>query len=206
MLTKHYELKTEKDKLVFSTPFFRAESASVLHSGVYSKEFTSILFASGLCTITYLIIFFAGVESSFVRYLLVILVLIVAFVGSRKFIFKDASLEVRFDKGSRTVNITKHGAVMRRSENIPFDQISSVELGSKRFTPENIDGIDFVQKISAQHGSAVPGLGDAEEFVTLSLRLIDGSERIIYSAKIHGGKTGGEPEVPVREIRSFLNS
>ena len=137
MLTGNYELKTDKDKMVFSTSFFRAEKTSVLHSGVYSKEFTSILFASGLCTLTYMIISFAGIESSFVRYLLVILVLIVAFIGSRKFIFKDAFLEVQFDKSSQTVNIIKHGVVTSRCENIPFDHISTVELGTKIFTPEN---------------------------------------------------------------------
>ena len=70
---------------------------------------------------------------------------------------------------------------------------------------ENIDGIQFVQRISAQHGSAMPELTDVEEFITLSLKLTDGSERIIYAGKIDGGKIDGEPSIPLNEIRSFLN-
>jgi hypothetical protein len=36
--------------------------------------------------------------------------------------------------------------------------------------------------------------------------LTDGSERIIFAAKINGGRVDGEPEIPVKEIRSFLEN
>ncbi|TNF53219.1 hypothetical protein EP227_06240 [bacterium] len=80
-----------------------------------------------------------------------------------------------------------------------MDQISSIEVGSVKYVPENIDGIDFVQKISLQHGSPVPGLGDEEEYITLLLNLADGSERIIYA-----GRSEEEPELPITEMRNFL--
>ena len=40
--------------LTFTTASFKAETASVLHSGVYSKEFSSMLLASGLCVLVYM--------------------------------------------------------------------------------------------------------------------------------------------------------
>ncbi len=64
--------------------------------------------------------------------------------------------------------------------------------------------IKFVQKISAQHGSAMPELSEEEEFITLSFSLADGSDRVIYAGKIDGGKVDGEPSIPVNEIRNFL--
>jgi hypothetical protein len=80
-----------------------------------------------------------------------------------------------------------------------LDHISSIEVGSIKYVPENIDGIDFVQRISLQHGSAVPGLGNEEEYITLLLKLTDGSERIIYA-----GRSEEEPELPITEMRNFL--
>jgi hypothetical protein len=82
---------------------------------------------------------------------------------------------------------------------IPLDHISSIEMGSIKFVPENIDGINFVQKISLQHGSALPGLGNEEEYIILLLKLTDGSERIIYA-----DRSEEEPELPITEMRTFL--
>ena len=50
----------------------------------------------------------------------------------------------------------------------------------------------------------MPGLSETEEFITLSLRLTDGTERMIFAAKIESGKVDGEPEIPLREIKEFL--
>lgn len=206
MVTKKYELKTEKDKMIFKTSSFKAEKTSVLHAGVYTKEFASILLASALCIFAYMLSDFAGLQSKVARYIMVMFILITTFLGSRKFIFKEKYLEINFDKSARWVTIIRHGIISRKTERIPFANIKSVDLGSKKFVPENIDGIDFVQKISAQHGSAVPGLSEVEEFVTLALNLKDGSDRIIFAVKIDGGKIDGEPYIPVKEIRSFLIS
>ena len=88
-----------------------------------------------------------------------------------------------------------------KKEVIPFGDIGSVEMGSTRYDPVNIDGIHFVQKISAQHGSAVPGLSESEEFVTLSIRKTDGSEKTIFAGKIED-----EPDIPLNEIKDFMES
>jgi hypothetical protein len=80
-----------------------------------------------------------------------------------------------------------------------LDHISSIEVGSIKYVPENIDGIDFVQRISLQHGSAVPDLGNEEEYITLLLKLTDGSEQIIYA-----GRSEEAPELPITEMRNFL--
>ncbi len=198
MSNTDYELRTENDKLIFSTLSFRAEKSSVLHSGVYTKEFTSMLFASAIAVIAYVA---TGKLEEFknMRYLLIILIFILIFITSRKFIFKEKHLKVDFNRGSKTVNIIHPGILLKKYEAIPFADITAVEIGSRKFEPDNIDGIRFVQKISLQHGSAMPELSQAEEYITLSLKLTDGSERIIYAGRIED-----EPELPVNEMKNYL--
>jgi len=203
MVTGNYQLKTEGDKLVFNTSSFKAERTSVLHSGVYSKEFSSMLLASAAALAAYIV---TDSRPPLLRYSILIIIFAVSFIGANKFIFKERELQVVFDRKDRTAHIIQSGLLMKKRENIPFADITSVIVGSRQFTPENIDGINFVQKISAQHGSAVPGLGEAEEFITLSLVLKDGSERMMYAARLEAGKVDGEPGMPLKEIREFLKN
>ncbi|MEF9427336.1 MAG: hypothetical protein L0956_09280, partial [Candidatus Mariimomonas ferrooxydans] len=203
MNNKKYQIKIEKDRLFFITTSFKAEQKSVLPKGIYTKEFASMLSASAACMFVYMVISFASDEIIFIHLLIIILTFIAAFLGSRKFLFKEKYMEVVFDRTDNTVRITLTGIIKATKEEIPLDNIKSIDVGSKKFTPENIDGINFVEKISLQHGSFVPGLRDEEEFITLSLKLNNGSERTIYSERIEG-KIGGEPELPLKEMSSFL--
>lgn len=197
----NYRLKTEGDRLVFTTPSFRAEKSSVLPSGVYSKEFASMLFASAVCIPAYMAAGFIGAEPVVLRYVFVVLLFVVVFLGARRFIFRERYLKLVLDRNEKTAVITFPGFLRGRTEKIPFSRIKTLEMGTRRFVPENIDGIKFVQRISSQHGSALPGLDDVEEFITLALKLTDGSERVIYA-----GKTEEEPEMPVKEMSAFLGN
>jgi hypothetical protein len=205
MNNRDYHMEINDDRLVFSTSSFSAEKTSVLHSGVYTKEFSSMLFASAVSVFAYMLISSINVNTAVFRYLIIVVLFVVSFLGARKFVFKEKHIEVIFDKPEKKAIITRYGIVIKKTETIPFAGIKSVELGSKKYVPENIDGIKFVQQISAQHGSAVPELSDEEEFVTLSLNLTDGSEIIIYAGRLDAGKVNGEPSIPLNEIRSFLN-
>ena len=188
--------------LVFTTPSFRAEKSSVLHSGIYNYEFSSILSASVVCGIVYVL---AAVKYrvSLVLLLAIVVLFITVFVLFRRFVFRDRSLRVVFDRSERIIKICRPFITGCRSEELSFKDIASVEVGSKSIALENRDAVRFVQKISLQHGSEVPGLGDEEEFVTLSLKLEDGTERLIYAGKIEG-TVSGEPELPLKEIQDFL--
>ena len=196
-----YTISIQGDRLIFRTSSFRAEKESVLHKGVYTKEFSSMLFASGVCILFYMAVaFLTGVR--LVHHLVAVTIFVLSFLGARQWLFRDRSLEVVFDRAHGMVRISYPG-FFRRQESIPMGEIASVEMGSRRFVPQNIDGIEFVERISAQHGSPVPGLRDEEEFVTLVLRLRDGTERIIYAQRVEA-RVGGEPYIPLREIREFL--
>ncbi len=197
----NYRLRADSNRLVFTTASFRAEKSSVLPSGVYSKEFASMLFASAVCIPAYMAAGFIGAEPAILRYVFVVLLFVVVFLGARKFIFRERYLKLVLDRNEKTATIAFPGFLGGKTEKIPFSRIKSVEMGIRKFVPENIDGIKFVQRISSQHGSALPGLDDVEEFITLSLKLTDGTEKIIYA-----GKTDEEPEMPVKEMSAFLEN
>jgi hypothetical protein len=199
MNNKKYQLTVEHNKLIFTTSSFKAEKTSVLHSGVYTKEFASMLFASATSLLAYMLSGSLSSNLNIIRYLVITFVFIISFLGSRKFVFKERFLKVIFNKSDNTVSVIRPGIIRKNIEKIPLQNIVSIELGSKKFIPQNIDGINFVQKISLQHGSAVPGLSEEEEFITLLLKLTDGTERVIYAGKIEE-----EPEVPLKTIKDFL--
>jgi hypothetical protein len=142
---KKYQMKVDQDKLVFITSSFKAEKTSVLHPGVYTKEFASMLFASAACIFAYISTDLASIKSAIMRYIILIVIFVVAFLGANKYIFKERYLEADFNKSDKTVNIVRSGLITKKSEKIPFAKIKSVDLGIKKFVPENIDGIDFVQ-------------------------------------------------------------
>ena len=194
---KSYSIKSEGMMLIFRTSTFKADKSSALHSGVYSREFNSILFASGMCMLTYILL--SSSMAGPTLYAALTFALASAFLLSRKFLFREKILEVCFNKQNGTARLVLTGAFTKKTEEMALSDIVSVDIGNKRFEPANKDGADFVQKISVQHGSPVPGLGEPEEFITLSLKLNNCSERIIYAVNVKEGS-----EVPVQEIREFI--
>jgi hypothetical protein len=197
---KPYSIFIEMNKLLFRTSSFKADKESVLHKGIYNYELASMLSALVLSGITYVLLAFYF-KVTIMHYLANTLVFVIAFVSFRKYIFRERYLEIIFDKTNKMARLRRPWLIGMRTEEIPFSSINSVKVGSRHILPTNIDGIQFVQKISAQHGSPVPGLGEEKEFVTLLLKLTDGSERIIYSEKI---ENISEPSLPLNEIRNFL--
>jgi hypothetical protein len=199
MEVKNYQIKIEKDRLTFITTSFRAEKRSVLHEGVYTKEFASMLFSSAVCISVFQVMVFITDRTAPVHFLYILLLFIISFLGSRKFLFKERYQKVVFNKADNTATISRPGLLKKNTEKISLDRIKSVEVGSKKFTPENIDGIKFVERISLQHGSYTPGLADVEEFVTLTLKITDGSDRVLFA-----GRVEEEPMLPIQAIKDFL--
>ncbi len=200
--SNRYSIRREGSRLIFETSSFRAERQSVLHKGIYNHELASSLAAAAVCGTIYILLAF-NYRIIFIHYLVIGGIFIIAFTGFRRFVFRERRLTAVFDRSNSLAKISCPGFIGEKSEEIPFSRIGSVEVGSRTITPENPDGIAFVQRISLQHGSAVPGLGDEHEFVTLLLRLTDGTERLIYAAEIEG-RIDGEPDVPLKEISDFL--
>jgi hypothetical protein len=177
---KGYAVSRTGGVLVFSTSLFSAERESVLHKGIYSKDFASALSSLSLGGLVY-----AVLALNFRRTIFFHAVFAVIFIGGypvfRKFVFKDRSLEVLFDRARGLAEISVTGLLRRRAESLPLSAVKNVLIESRKIGIENPDAVKFVEKISAQHGQVIPGFGEEKTFFMLKLKLADGTDRLIYA-------------------------
>ncbi len=195
-----YTLKKDDSRLVFSTSSYRVDKGSVLHKGIYNHEFASMMASVIICGSVYVVIAFND-EIMVVHYLSLICLFIILFASLRKFVFRERMLELMINRDGETASIITPGLFTDMNESIPLSEIDTVEAGSLSLFPEDRDAAKFVEKISRQHGSVVPGLADEAEFVTLSLKLTDGTGRLIYAQRLFDNE---EADLPLNEINSYL--
>lgn len=179
---KSYSLYTVEGSLVFRTADFSVGKGSVLHSGIYNREFASMLasFAAAMAGYGLLVLGF-GRKTGF--YFAAMFFFIGAFPLFRMFVFKERFLEARFDCSAGIAQISVPGPAGNRTEKFPLSSIGNVLIETKKFGVENPDGVEFVEKISAQHGMVIPGFGEEKVLYVLKLILEDGSDRLIYAAE-----------------------
>lgn len=173
-----YGIEKAGKELVFRTTSFSADTASVLHTGIYNREFSSALASMALAGLVYTLLV-VNYGRSFVAYAAFIILFAGGFSIFRKFIFKSRYLEAVFDKGGQTVTILV-GGLTKTKDRFPLDSVSNVMIETKKTKVENPDGVEFVEKISLQHGMAIPGFGEEKVSYLLKLKLTDGSDRLIY--------------------------
>jgi hypothetical protein len=177
-----YELTAEDSRLLLRTASFRAEGGSVLHSGIYNREFTSSLAAGIAVALVFLVLVLSGVEVTAVYVVPAVLLFAGLFVILRKAVFYEERLEALFDRagGAVTVVVKKFP---ERKYSYSLDDLADIGQDHIVITPENPDGISFVEKIALQHGTAIPGFGEVKEFYTVDLKFKDGSQMRVFSSR-----------------------
>lgn len=177
---KKYQTERKETFLLFRTESFSAEREGVLHKGIYNKEFASVL--SSLATAG---LIFAALAMQHERTILPHVAFAVIFIGGyplfRMFVFKDRSLEALFDQSRGLAEISISGLIGKKTESFPLLTINSVLIERLSIGVENPDGVEFVEKIAAQHGTVIPGFGEEKTFFLLKLILADGCDRLIYA-------------------------
>lgn len=165
--------------LIFRTTSFSADTISVLHTGIYNREFTSVLASMAIAGLVYtLLVVHYG--RSLLAYAAFILLFVGGFSFFRKFVFKARCLEAVFDKDKESVTISVGGLIRKTRDRFPLGSVGAAMIETKKTKIENPDGVEFVEKISLQHGMAIPGFGEEKVSYQLKLKLTDGSDRIIY--------------------------
>jgi hypothetical protein len=182
MAVREKKYKTEKKDslLLFRTEHFSAERESVLHKGIYNKEF-----ASALCSLAVAGLIYAALAMQQKKTMLPHVAFAVIFIGGypllRMFVFKDRFLEALFDRSKGLAEISVTGLIRKKKESLPLSSVKNMLIESKKISVENPDAVEFVEKISAQHGTVIPGFGREKTFFMLKLMLADGSDRMIYA-------------------------
>ncbi len=177
---RNYTIKKEEDKLIFTTTAFTDEPDSVLHSGIYNREFTSVLASAAAAGIVYVIVAM-NIDNTIVRSLVFLLIFAVGFPLFRKFIFKESLMEVVFNASAGEAKIYRTWITKKQKETIAISSIKDISIESRKREAENPDAVKFVEKISLQHGTIIPGFGHESVLFLLKLHLSDDSTRTIYS-------------------------
>ncbi|MFZ2197045.1 MAG: hypothetical protein WAV13_04880 [Thermodesulfovibrionales bacterium] len=177
---RNYTVIIEEDKLIFATPTYRADPDSVLHSGIYNREFSSALSSAAIAGFVYMLVAF-NTGNTIVRSLVFLLTFTVGFPFFRKFVFKEGLLEMVFNSAAGEVKIYTSWITKRLKETISIKNIKGISIESRKHEVENPDAVRFVKQISLQHGTVIPGFGEEKVLFLLKLHLSDGSERTIYS-------------------------
>lgn len=193
-----YILAQDAERLVFRTTRFVADKGSVLHSGIYNREFSSVLASFALAGIAYfLLVMSFGKDTVF--YAVFMLLFIGTFPLFRTYVFREQYLEAVFDRTAATVKMCRAGIRSKVLLNKPLESIGGIWIDAKKTEVVNRDGVAFVEKISAQHGTVIPGFGEEKTFYTLRLRFTDGMEQTLFA------DSSMQDVIAVHdEIKSFL--
>ena len=166
--------------MIFRTAYFHTGTGSVLHSGIYNREFASMLGSLGMAGLAYAVVSMSG-GSALVSFAVLIAFAMVFFPFFRRYIFREHFLTTTFDKSSGMIGIRKDGVFQRMVACFPVADIRTILIRTKKSTIENTDAVEFVKKISLQHHTTIPGFGDDTSLFMLMLILDDGSNRIIFA-------------------------
>jgi hypothetical protein len=180
--TGSYSLSKDESRLVFRTANFIAGQGSVLHSGVYNREFSSWLASFSFAGIAYFFL-----VMSFGKEIVLYAVFMVLFIGTfplfRKYIFREQLLETVINRAEATTTLIRHGIRKKVLETIPMADITGLWIDTQKTEIVNRDGVEFVQKISAQHNTVIPGFGEEKTFYSLKLRSADRTDRTIFAER-----------------------
>ncbi len=177
---KGYSIAKSDRLLTFRTARFSADMGSVLHSGIYNREFASVLTSLAVAGFVYMVAVM-NFKKTLVPHFAFVVIFIACFPFFRRFIFKERYMETVFDCSKAKAEIYVTGMMRRKTDSVPLRDIVNVMIESRKKEIENPDGVQFVEKISLQHGMAIPGFGEERVFFLLKLILADGTDRVIYA-------------------------
>jgi hypothetical protein len=182
------------DILCLQTAYFKAERNSVLHSGIYTKEMSSMFFAFIISTVYIIYQAFYG-HLYWMHYIIAVVAFIILFPIIRIFIFKKNILTVVFDRQKDLITISKNSII--RNKNQPHNSLREITIVHDMIEPQNQDGIEFVKKISLAHGAPMPDLGATQHFYNVYLSFPN-ENIMIFTSPI-----STESEQLVKTIKDF---
>lgn len=179
-MDRHYTIEENETTLIFRTAFFETDQGSVLHSGIYNREFSSMLASMAAAGLAYPLLAII-LKGSIFFYAALLCVVTLSFLLFVRYVFKERFLTAVFDHRAGKAELFLDGLYRRRIDSIPAHNIKNIMIEKR--TPEigNPDGVEFVKKISLQHHAVIPGFGDETPFFLLKLGLADGTDRTLFS-------------------------
>jgi len=194
-----YKLNVSNDILVLKAGSFRVEKGSVLHEGIYNREFISSLAAAtlgGVVVFGLAILFDLGI----MNYIVGGAVFVISFPVLRAYVFRETFLTTEINRAKGEVTLLLRKTIGTELTRKPIEKLEDIHLRHTKIEVENPDAVEFVEKISLQHGTVIPGFGEAEELYSVEL-VFDGRETSVFVSKDRE-----KTEKLVKEMRDFAFS
>ena len=174
-MSKDYQFSIDGNRLILRTLFFIPQRGSVLHSGIFNRELASILSASAISGIFFILLSFI-IRHKILLYTILLFIFAVIFLFFRAVIFKEPFLETIFDKSAGLVSVVLKRPLKTVQRAFPITS-KALSLRHWEFEPPNPDGIEVVEKVALQHGTVIPGFGEKKDFYNVELAVKDKGEQ-----------------------------
>lgn len=197
-MDRDYQFLLDKNILILRTSSFRPERGSILHSGIFNRELASVLSASVIGGVSFVLLSFI-LRNKVILYIISLVLFTLSFLFFRIVVFKESDLETVFDKDSGLISINLKGPLRTKHKTFPIITKDNIFLSHVEYEPSNPEGIEVVERVALQHGTVIPGFGEKKEFYNVDLLFEDGEKVTIYSSK-----EKDDAEEIMRKIKSFL--
>lgn len=197
-MDRDYQFLLDKNILILRTSSFRPERGSILHSGIFNRELASVLSASVIGGVSFVLLSFI-LRNKVILYIISLVLFTLSFLFFRIVVFKESDLETVFDKDSGLISINLKGPLRTKHKTFPIITKDNIFLSHVEYEPSNPEGIEVVERVALQHGTVIPGFGEKKEFYNVDLLFKDGEKVTIYSSK-----EKDDAEEIIRKIKSFL--
>lgn len=197
-MDRDYQFLLDKNILILRTSSFRPERGSILHSGIFNRELASVLSASVIGGVSFVLLSFI-LGNKVILYIISLVLFTLSFLFFRIVVFKESDLETVFDKDSGLISINLKGPLRTKHKTFPIITKDNIFLSHVEYEPSNPEGIEVVERVALQHGTVIPGFGEKKEFYNVDLLFKDGEKVTIYSSK-----EKDDAEEIIRKIKTFL--
>lgn len=196
---KSYQMDIRGNVLELKTSSFMVERGSVLHTDIFNRELAAMLSAGVVVTIAG-IIAVLSFNITAIHFVMGFALFGISFFLFRTYIFHEPVLSAVFDRDRGIVDITIKKVFGKTEETYNISDVSEIKIGHVTLKPENPDGIKVVMNVSLQHGTVIPGFGQAEDFYTAHLQILE-KNILIFSSKERN-----ETQEIVDNIRGFMGN
>ncbi|MBF0608940.1 MAG: hypothetical protein HQL61_15495 [Magnetococcales bacterium] len=193
-----YRLEIDGDILRLETGSFQTHKGSVLHSGVYNRELSS-LFVSGGVAMAWLTLVASMHWSGYIHFVISAVLLMLCYPLCRAYVFNESLLQAIINKREALILLTRPMLIGSRKSRMRLDDLRGIRIEHIVTQPHNPDGAAFVQKIASHHGAPIPGLGQTEHYDAVVLSF-DTEQLIIFSSTQRA-----ESEALLAQIEEFLH-
>ncbi len=173
-----YRLIITPEALTLQTFLYKAEKKSIIHTALMNKEVTSLIVATILSGILF-IIYAMNFPLKVFELINFCILTGALFLFLRLRIFREKPLEVIFFRD--VVSIRYPSFIIKRVENFDLNQVKSISIKKEVFKIDNIEGARIVKQVALQHGTVLPDFTEPEELFLLQIELQNGSRRVIYA-------------------------